>query len=309
MQGLTFTKIPAAGVLALLAFIAPRLAAQDQGLRSHPPTEGVVRICADPDNMPASNQKGEGYENKIAEFIAKEWNARLEYAWWPVRRGFFSRALNGQYCDIALTAPAGLDMAGTTKPYFRSGYVVVYRKDSGLNLKTLDDPAWKKLRIGVNLLNSDAENTPPAMALSRHGVVGNLVGFTTFYSELDRPGDIIQAVVDKKVDASIVWGPLAGYFAERSPVPLVVQPLAEYDSLTNLPFAFNMAMGVRRRDRELRDSLNHLLELKGPEIQAILKQYGVPLLPIAEQKSAEGERTGAAPPGDKSGRTGPATGR
>lgn len=306
MQGLTFTKIPAAGVLALLAFAAP-LAAQE--LRSHPPTEGVVRICADPDNMPASNQKGEGYENRIAELIAKEWKAKLEYAWWPVRRGFFSRALNGQYCDIALTAPAGLDMAGTTNPYFRSGYVVVYRKDSGLSLKTLDDPAWKKLRIGVNLLNSDAENTPPAMALSRHGVVGNLVGFTTFYSELDRPEDIIKAVVDKKVDVSIVWGPLAGFFAERSPVPLVVQPLAEYDSLTDLPFAFNMAMGVRRRDRELRDSLNHLLDRKGAEIQAILKQYGVPLLPITEQKSAEGARTGAAPAGDKSGRTRPATGR
>jgi quinoprotein dehydrogenase-associated probable ABC transporter substrate-binding protein len=309
MQGLTFTKIPAAGVLALLAFIAPPLAAQDQGLRSHPPTEGVVRICADPDNMPASNQKGEGYENKIAEFIAKEWNARLEYAWWPVRRGFFSRALNGQYCDIALTAPAGLDMAGTTKPYFRSGYVVVYRKDSGLDLKNLEDPAWKKLRIGVNLLNSDAENTPPAMALSRHGVVGNLVGFTTFYSELDRPEDIIKAVVDKKVDASIVWGPLAGYFAERSPVPLVVQPLPEYDSVADLPFAFNMAMGVRRRDRELRDSLNQLLDRKGPEIQAILKQYGVPLLPITQEKPAEGERTGAAPAGDTPGRTGSATGR
>jgi len=309
MQGLTFSKLSAAGVLAMLAFTAPRLAAQDQGLRSHPRTEGVVRICADPDNMPASNQKGEGYENRIAELIAKEWNVKLEYAWWPVRRGFFSRALNGQYCDIALTAPAGLDMAGTTRPYFRSGYVVVYRKDSGLDLKTLDDPAWKKLRIGVNLLNSDAENTPPAMALSRHGVVGNLVGFTTFYSELDRPEDIIKAVVDKKVDASIVWGPLAGYFAERSPVPLVVQPLVEYDSLTKLPFAFNMAMGVRRRDRELRDSLNQLLDRKGPEIQAILKQFGVPLLPITQEKSAEGERTGAAPAGDNSGRTGSATGR
>jgi mxaJ protein len=307
MQVSTVSRRSAAGFLALLAFTAPSLAAQDQpALRSHPPKEGVVRICADPDNMPASNQKGEGYENKIAELIAKEWNAKLEYAWWPVRRGFFSRALNGLYCDIALTAPAGLDMAGTTKPYFRSGYVVVYRKDSGLNLRTLDDPAWKKLRIGVNLLNSDAENTPPAMALSRHGVVGNLVGFTTFYSELDRPEDIIKAVVDKKVDVSIVWGPLAGYFAERSTVPLVVQPLAEYDSLTNLPFAFNMAMGVRRRDRELRDSLNHLLDHKGPEIQAILKQYGVPLLPITEEKSAEGKRTGAAPAGDKSGHRDPA---
>ncbi len=291
MQHLTFSRSISAGTLAAsLAFLAPPAAAQDQpALRSHPPTAGVLRICADPDNMPASNQKGEGYENKIAELIAKEWNAKLEYAWWPVRRGFFSRALNGRYCDVAVTAPSGLDMAGTTKPYYRSGYVVVYRKDSGLNLKSLDDPAWKKLRIGVNLLNSDAENTPPAMALSRHGVVGNLVGFTTFYSELNRPEDIVKAVVDKKVDASIVWGPLAGYFAQRSPVPLIVQPLVEYDSVTGFPFAFNMAMGVRRRDHELRDSLQQVIDHKRPEIEAILRQYNVPLLPIVEEKKGEPE--------------------
>ena len=300
MQQLTPSTVLAAGSAACLALLAGPMAAQDQpALRSTTPTAGVVRICADPDNMPASNQKGEGYENKIAELIAKEWNAKLEYAWWPVRRGFFSRALNGRYCDIALTAPTGMDMAGTTEPYFRSGYVVIYRKDSGLDLKSLDDPVWKKLKIGVNLLNSDAENTPPAMALSRHGVVGNLVGFTTFYSELDRPEDIVKAVVDKKVNASIVWGPLAGYFAKRSPVPLVVQPLAEYDSVAGLPFAFNMSMGVRRRDKELRDSLQTLLDRKGPEIQAILREYGVPLLPIvAEPKKNEPERTGMAPAED-----------
>ncbi len=300
MQQLTRSTVLAAGSAACLTLLTGPLVARDPpALRSTAPTAGVVRICADPDNMPASNQKGEGYENKIAELIAKEWNAKLEYAWWPVRRGFFSRALNGRYCDIALTAPTGMDMAGTTEPYFRSGYVVIYRKDSGLDLKSLEDPVWKKLKIGVNLLNSDAENTPPAMALSRHGVVGNLVGFTTFYSELDRPEDIIKAVVDKKVDASIVWGPLAGYFAKRSPVPLVVQPLAEYDSIAGLPFAFNMSMGVRRRDKELRDSLQTLLQRKGPEIQAILRQYGVPLLPIvAEPKEGEPERTGMAPAGD-----------
>jgi quinoprotein dehydrogenase-associated probable ABC transporter substrate-binding protein len=300
MQQLTFPKSFTAGTIAALLACLPHPAAAQDQLRSHEPISGVLRICADPDNMPASNQKGEGYENKIAELIAKEWNAKLEYAWWPVRRGFFSRALNGRYCDVALTAPSGLDMAGTTKPYFRSAYVIVYRKDSGLNLSSLDDPAWKKLKIGVNLLNSDAENTPPAMALSRHGVVGNLVGFSTFYSELDRPDDIIKAVVDKKVDAAIVWGPLAGYFASKSPVPLEIKPI-EYDSLSGIPFAFNMSIGVRRKDKELRDSLQTLLDRKGREIQAILRQYGVPLLPVvAEQKKDEPERTGAAPAEDKS---------
>ena len=240
----------------------------------------TLRVCADPDNMPLSNQKGEGFEQKIAELVAREWKAKIQYAWWPVRRGFFARALNGRYCDVAIQAPSEFDMAGVTKPYFRSGYVFVTRKDSGLDIKSLADPRLKKLKIGVNLLNSDAENTPPAMALSQYGVVGNLVGYSTFYTETERPEDIVNAVAKKEIDVAIVWGPLAGYFARSSPVPLSVVPLAERDSLSNTPFRFNIGMGVRRRDRALRDSLQTVLDRKGPEIQAILKQYGVPTFPI-----------------------------
>jgi mxaJ protein len=244
---------------------------------------GVIRVCADPDNMPLSNQKGEGYEQKIAELIAQEWHSKIEYAWWPVRRGFFSRALNGRYCDVAMQAPAGLDMAGVTKPYYRSGYVFVTRKDRGLDIKSLSDPRLKKLKIGINLLNSDAENTPPAMALSQYGVVGNLVGFTTFYSDSARPEDIVNAVAKKEVDIAIVWGPLAGYFAKKSPVPLTLQPLPERDSLSpDFPYQYNIGLGVRRRDRALRDSLQAVMERKQPEIQNILKEYGVPVFPIKE---------------------------
>jgi mxaJ protein len=273
-------------VLAILAAAALSLssAAAAQELRSNLPTPGLVRVCADPDNLPLSNQKGEGFEQKIAELVAKEWNAKLEYAWWPVRRGFFSRALNGRYCDVAIQAPAGLDMAGVTEPYYRSGYVFLTRKDSGLEIKSLADPRLKKLRIGVNLLHSDAENTPPAMALSRYGVVGNLIGYSTFYTDKDRPEDIVNAVAKKEVDVAIVWGPLAGYFARLSKVPLNLVPLAERDSLSDFPFRFNIAMGVRRRDRALRDSLNAVIERKGPEIQAILKSYGVPLFPIVKEE-------------------------
>jgi quinoprotein dehydrogenase-associated probable ABC transporter substrate-binding protein len=262
-----------------------------QGLRPNNPKPGVIRVCADPDNMPLSNQKGEGFEQKIAELIAKEWNAKIEYAWWPVRRGFFARALNGRYCDIAIQAPSAFDMAGVTKPYFRSGYVFVTRKDRRLDIKSLADPRLKKLKIGVNLLNSDAENTPPAMALSRYGVVGNLVGYSTFYTETERPEDIINDVARKKTDIAIVWGPLAGYFAKSSPVPLSVVPLAERDSLSDYPFRFNIGMGVRRRDKELRDSLQSVLDRKAPEIRAILKQYGVPVFPIP----AEGAPPAKAP--------------
>jgi mxaJ protein len=281
--------------LLLATFGAPPQVAQAQ-LRPGLAKPGVIRVCADPDNMPLSNQKGEGFEQKIAELVAKEWNAKIEYAWWPVRRGFFARALNGRYCDVAIQAPAGFDMAAVTKPYFRSGYVFVTRKDSGLDIKSLADPRLKKLRIGVNLLNSDAENTPPAMALSKYGVVGNLRGYSTFYTDTERPEDIVNDVAKKAIDVAIVWGPIAGYFAKQSAVPLLVVPLAERDSLSDFPFRFDIAMGVRRRDRVLRDSLQTVLDRKAPEIQAILKQFGVPMFPIPPEPKPEAKAPGVAPP-------------
>ncbi len=280
--GLVFSGLPAAGMSA-------------QALRPNLVKPGILRVCADPDNMPLSNQKGEGFEQKIAQLIAKEWNAKIEYAWWPIRRGFFSRALNGRYCDVAIEAPSGLDMAGVTKPYFRSGYVFVTRKDTGLDIRSLADPRLKKLRIGVNLLNSDAENTPPAMALSRYGVVGNLTGFTTFYGDSARPEDIINAVAKKDIDLAIVWGPLAGYFAKSAAVPLTLQPLPERDSLSDYAFQYDIGMGVRRRDRELRDSLEAVIDRKRPEIQGILKRYGVPVFPIKPDPGEDDKPKAAAP--------------
>jgi quinoprotein dehydrogenase-associated probable ABC transporter substrate-binding protein len=251
-----------------------------QGLRPDVLKPGVLRICADPFNMPASNDKEQGYENKIADLIGKAWNSKIEYAWWPIRRGFFARALNGRYCDVAITAPTKLDMAAVTKPFFRSSYAIVYRKDSGLRLTSLSDTAFKHLKIGVNLLDSDAENTPPAMALSSHGVVGNLVGFQAFFGETtNHPEDIINAVADKQVDVAIVWGPTAGYFVSRAKVPLELH-LVEADSVSGLPFAFSLGMATRRADRELRDSLQKFIDAHGSEIQQILKDYNVPLLPI-----------------------------
>jgi mxaJ protein len=282
-----------AAILTLAGATAFPFRLTAQTLRPNVEKPGIIRVCADPDNMPLSNQKGEGFEQKIAELIAKEWNAKVEYAWWPVRRGFFARALNGRYCDLAIEAPPALDIASVTKPYFRSGYVFVTRKDSGLDIKSLADPRLKKLRIGVNLLNSDAENTPPAMALSKYGVVGNLTGYSTFYTTTERPEDIVNDVAKKTIDVAIVWGPLAGYFAKRSAVPLSLQPLAERDSLSDLPFRFDIGMAVRRKDGALRDSLQKVLDRKGPEIQAILKQYGVPVFPIQPDSGKKAE-AGAA---------------
>lgn len=270
--------------LPLLLLAPAATVAQDPGastLRPRTSEQGVLRVCADPDALPVSNQKGEGYENRLAELLAKAWNARLEYAWWPVRRGYFGRALNGRYCDVALTAPAGLDMAGVTKPYFRSGYVIVTRKDRGLGMTSLSDTTFRRLKIGIHLLNSDSENTPPAMALSKFGVIGNLKGYTTFYSDLDRPEDIFQGVVSGELDVAIVWGPLAGYWANRLGAELAIRPVQETE-VDGIPFAYSMGMATRRRDRALRDSLQVFLDTHRADIDQILKEFGVPQFPAAE---------------------------
>ena len=275
---------PLARLLVLGGALTTWLAAPAAAQRPAPREAGLIRVCADPDNMPSSNDKSEGFENKIAELIAKELNSKLTYVWYPTRRGYF-RIINGMYCDMAVEAPAGLDIAGVTKPYFRSGYVFVTRKGGGLeDIKTLADPRLKRLKIGVNIFTSDAENSPPAMALSHYGVVGNLTGYSTFFSDQARPEDIIKGVEKKDVDLAIAWGPLAGYYAKRSAVPLTLTPLPARDSLSDLPFQYNMGIAVRRRDKEFRDSLQAVLERKRPEIEAILKQYDVPILPIAPEQ-------------------------
>lgn len=266
--------------LALFGVAAVALPASAEAQRPSPSQPGVLRVCNDPDNLPFSNDKGEGFENKLAQLVAKDWNAKLVYVWYPVRRGYF-RILNGMYCDIIIQAPGGLDMAGTTVPYYRSGYVFVTRQDNELaDISSLADPRLKKARIGVTLLPSD-EQLPPTQALSHYGVVGNLRGYPAMYNDDHRPEDVIKAVADGEVDVAIVWGPLAGYFAKRSPVPLKLQPLGDRDSLADLPFRYDIAMAVRRRDRELRDSLDKTLKAHAPEIQAILKEYGIPMFPVA----------------------------
>jgi mxaJ protein len=281
--------------LALAGALGAAIAVPAAAQRPSPLQPGVLRVCNDPDNMPFSNQKEEGFENKIAQLIAKEWNAKLQYVWYPTRRGYF-RILNGMYCDLIIQAPGGLDMAGTTDPYYRSGYVFVTRQDSKLaDIKSLADPRLKKARIGVTLLPSD-EQLPPTMALSHYGVVGNLRGYHGWYNDDDRPEDVVNAVANDSVDLAIVWGPLAGYFAKRSQVPLKLTPLGERDSLADVPFRYDIAMAVRRRDRELRDSLQKTLKAKGPEIQAILKEYDIPMFPVTASGDDDDDDDGPPKP-------------
>ena len=271
-------------VLALLGLLtAPPLAAQ----RPAPAEPGILRVCADPDNLPSSNSAGEGYENKLAELLAQAWNSKLVYVWWAAPRGLFSRALNGQYCDVVMQAPAlvGFDMAGVTRPYYKASYVFAQRPDAPHLVVDLDDPALKTMKIGVHLYANDAENSPPAMVLSHHGVVGNLVGFgTAFSGGRDHPEDIVKALVDGTVDVAMVWGPIAGYYAKQLGIPLTMTSIPD-DTASQTPMTYNMGLAVRRRDRALKDSLERFLTAKAPDIRAVLESYGIPLLPLAADPS------------------------
>src|SRR4051812_30877951 len=140
----------------------------------------TLRVCADPNNLPFSNQAREGFENALASLLAKDRGARLEYTWWAQRRGFLRSTLNAGACDVVMGVPPGLDGVRTTAPYYRSTYVFTTRRDRQLHLASLDDPRLRRLRIGVQMIGDDFANSPPAHALSARGLVANVVGYSVY---------------------------------------------------------------------------------------------------------------------------------
>lgn len=245
-------------------------------------TKARFRVCADPENMPFSNEKMEGFENRIADLLAADFGTKPSYIWWGQRIGFIRNTMNATLeegrCEIVIGVPEGYDLVSTTKPYYRSSYVFVYPSGKGLALKSLDDPILKKLKIGVHLLGADYTNPPPVHELSKRGIVENVVGFSTFYSASNPPGTIVDAVVDGRVDVAIVWGPVAGYFAKRQRIALELVPIPSGKG--DLPFTFNIAMGVKRGSDALKAQLERVLEKRRPEITRILVDYGVPMTEI-----------------------------
>jgi mxaJ protein len=250
------------------------------GAAAAPKEKKPFQVCADPENMPFSNRQLQGFENKIAAVIAKELGASPSYVWWGQRRGFIRNTMNATLkearCEVVIGVPEGYDLVRTTKPYYRSTYVFVYRKGKGLQIKSLDDPILKKIRIGVHILGEDYANPPPVHELARRGIVDNVVGFETFYSSQNPPSKIIDAVASGRIDTAIVWGPAAGYFVAHQRVPLEVVPVPS--GKADLPNAFNISMGVRPGNEVFRTELEKAMANKQAEIGKILKDYGVPLL-------------------------------
>jgi mxaJ protein len=247
--------------------------------------ERELRVCADPNNLPFSNRRGEGFENRIADLIAREFDARINYTWWAQRRGFVRNTIGQGLCDLIIGVPAGYDPVLTTRPYYRSTYVFVSRRDQALALTSLDDPRLPKLKIGVHLMGDDGANAPPAHALSRRGIITNVVGYTIYgdYTEPNPPARLIDAVANGAIDVALAWGPLAGYFSQREPVPLELSAISPAADPPGLRFAFGIAMGVRKEDVGLRDELNQLIDRRREEIQKILEEYAVPRVAEAER--------------------------
>jgi mxaJ protein len=249
----------------------------------------VLRACADPNDLPFSNDREQGFENRIVRLIAADLGMEVEYAWWAQRRGFIRNTLDADRCDVVAGVPADYEPTLTTRPYYRSSYVALTRRDHGLHIANLDDPRLRKLRIGVQMIGDDFANTPPAHALSRRGILDNVRGYPVYwnYAEANPSARIVRAVASSEIDLALVWGPLAGYFAALEDPPLAVTPLAA-SADDGLPFAFDIAVGVRKQDRALRDVLDEVLARRKGDIDRILAEYHVPR--VAELPAAGSDR-------------------
>jgi mxaJ protein len=238
-----------------------------------------LRVCADPNNMPLSNEAGDGFENKIVDLVAQELKAEVRYTWWAQRRGFLRNTLKAESCDLVPSLPANLEGVRTTTPYYRTSYVFVTRSD-GPEISSFNDPVLRQVRVGVHLIGDDGSSTPPAHALARRGIIGNVRGYMIYgdYAQPNPPARILDALANGEIDVAIVWGALGGYFAQREKVPLKVTPVRPTFDGPQLPMVFDISMAVRKEDEALRQEIDMALSRRRAEIDAILAAYGVPRL-------------------------------
>jgi mxaJ protein len=239
----------------------------------------ALTVCADPNNLPFSNARQQGFENRIAALVARDLNRRLEYVWLPQRRGFVRNSFGASGCDLVMGATASYGQMQATRAYYRSTYAFVSRHDRNLRIESFDDARLKQLTIGIQITGNDYNNPPAAQALASRRLVDNVRGYPV-YGDYNRPNPLrgpVDAVAKGAVDVAVVWGPVAGYFAQHEPVPLDVIPVTHDAGGPALPMAFDIAMGVRRGEDSLRAAIDRVIEHRRGEIRAILTAYGVPL--------------------------------
>ena len=232
----------------------------------------ALRICADPHNLPFSNDKGEGFENKIAELLASEMKVPVHYTFYPQSIGFLRNTLAARRCDLVMGMPSGNDLVLSTNPYYRSAYAIVSRADRNISIDRLDDPSLKTMHIGL------IAGTPPATLISDQGLLENVRPYPLVVdTRYDAPGkQMLDDIAKGEIDVGILWGPIAGYFAKQQNPPLKVVPLVHERPGSFMDFW--ISMGVRTNVTQWKHDLNELIQRKRPEIEAILKDFGVPLL-------------------------------
>ncbi|MBS0419524.1 MAG: quinoprotein dehydrogenase-associated putative ABC transporter substrate-binding protein [Proteobacteria bacterium] len=239
----------------------------------------TLAVCADPNSLPLSNQKLQGFENVIAALIATDLHRTVRYTWYPMRRGFLRKTLNARLCDVVMGLPADLEGVATTRPYYSSTYVFVSSRQGSWQPAGLDDPALSHKKIGLPIIGAEGSNAPPAMALAARGLGANVVGYPVWASDSESTpqGRLVDAVTTGRIDTAIVWGPVGGYFAQHRRNPLLVSPIARDPRLPELTFQFPIAIGVRRGEEALRDEIQEVIDRRQSDINAVLKRYGVPL--------------------------------
>jgi mxaJ protein len=246
-----------------------------------PAAPRVLRVCADPNNMPFSNHAQQGFENHLARLIAHDLGVEIHYVWWAQRRGNVRETLKAGLCDLVPGIGSTLESVATSTPYYRSTYMTVTRPGSGLAaLASFDDPRLEKLRIGVQLIGDDGVNTPPAHALMRRHIVGNIRGFMV-QGDYRRPfpqDAILDALAAGQLDVAYVWGPVAGYYKLRHPKAVQLRRVSPAFDGPQLPMVYEVSVGVRKDEGDLLRRVDAILQRRRPEIESLLKRYDVPVM-------------------------------
>ncbi len=233
----------------------------------------VLRVCADPRNMPFSNEKGEGFENKLAELFADKLKKKLDYVYYPQATGFVRKTLGSHRCDVIMGFPQGDDLAQGTNPYYRTAYALIAKQGSGLeDVVTLEDERLKGKHIGV------IAGTPPATNMAAAGLMVNAKPYPLMIdTRVDSSAEaMISDLTSGNIDAGVLWGPMAGFYAKKTSQPLHVTPLIK--ETTGPHLVYRIGMGVRPADQNWKRQLNQLIQENQPAINKILLDFGVPLL-------------------------------
>ena len=236
-----------------------------------------LRICADPNNLPYSNQNNEGYENKIADLFAKKLgNIPVIYSWYPTTAGFVRRTLDAKTCDLIVTFPAVHEFVQNSNPFYNSSYVFMSLEEKNINIKTLFDPEIKEKKYKIGIIHA----TPPTSYVAKY----KLFEQVKFYRQAADPrkqkpwADITNDLVDGKLDIAILWGPLAGYEAKKAKKPITIVPLTKEETVSRGKLVYRFTMGIRKNEPEWEKTINNLIKDNQEEINEILREYGIPLL-------------------------------